>query len=723
MAFLFSIYNLHCPFVRLVSSPGSEAVMTYQEDYQPSPERRDRQEKRRNDDSCNQKPETSAQRSHPFEPARLPGFRISESQARTLREALRKRLTQVMHDIERPDCSTEKIFSVVLKFFESLEKSPLTRKARAEIINKRSGAAKSTIMHLLAERQVPSYIWAQAHSLGFKPNTRNADGETALMVSARSAHQGLTAAAYYFRDKRYDFRACDLQGRNLFEIAFAAGNLEQAASLLTISKVMRKYANETTILVDQGFGRDEAISVAEAFAVVHEFHRESDQHIANELLRFIKERGILRHAYAYVASFSGMIDDDGRYLPKAFAKFLPTIYCQYQHDQINYMLQAFEHMMDTHTKLQRYHPNSGDMLALLSHPTNEHLHDHDTLARAFTSPYRLWYNGAKRLPPASIDALKVIGILQYSLLQLKYEALHTVRYVPDEGMVRQPSILEHYGLRAVKPEGIRSEFGAIYYLRAGSKSISCNLDYFGPVTLGSDVTIAIMQGGFIACGKRGTLFIRNSSLKFGRDLLEEPAYYSRRCLIRPETPKDETEAILRSFNPTWLDRHASHILTPALHQRSGAKFEPVHHLTSQIYLLTRDIRHWQCDFNANTARVIDEQGKTRMQGAYKSPGFAPTVEMLRNLYSEIAREEATSPGQARRMPVLSLVVSRFIPWLEYGSLTLGAEQLKSLKNLANQREKTDLDLMHSSGVYDFINLGLVKSASLMIKEPVESGKE
>ena len=615
----------------------------------------------------------------------------------------------------------KRLFARAEEFLDRLNKSSLSQREKKTLINSLSPYRETSIGHILAKYNSPARLWEKAGALGYDFNLKDHKGDTPLMISIAQRHHGFRALYRVSSASGYDFREVNAEGKNLFEIAFKSRSINNANYLITYCREIKDILQKIKIRTDSEDTSDTYTNGIEAFKSVYELIQGSEANFNSELLSLISRHGNLEHALAYVNSYSSMVDRNGDFSPYAFAKFLPIIYSSYPYDQVNELLKDLEGLMDHNdvVRSKKHHPNTADMLALLSHPGNQE-QDQDVLTSALTSPYGLIYSSVDNIKFSTMQVLKVIGILGMSFRQWKFEAMRPLQYLEEKGELKQKSLLEHYGLNLIaSKEGRPSDFGNGYFLKAGSKDLSQNLDYFGWTDLKPDTTIVFWRGGLLVSSIDGTLFIRNSSLKFGRDLVLEPAYYHPRRFIKPSLEDHQISNVLNSINPLKLERSFKHILQANLYQNNEVKFESIKKLLAQLYLVSQDIRKWQCDMDYNTAWFSEAGEEDYIVGAYKSPGFARTVDFLFDLYMDIENEKLVHEFSNRKMPVLAWVHKAYIPWQSYAQLELGYDQLCALKTLAGPERNINLELLNASGVYDFFQKGFDFNAALMIQDTDE----
>ena len=176
------------------------------------------------------------------------------------------------------------------------------------------------------------------------------------------------------------------------------------------------------------------------------------------------------------------------------------------------------------------------------------------------------------------------------------------------------------------------DFGARYIISKREKP---------ELAIDDKTIIAFIRGGFIATNPRwGTIFIRNSSLVFGRDLLGEPAYFSKDSLTLEEIKSIDSK--------DDLDKLCFYcILDPSLNQDEN--------FTSNLEKLLDEILTVK---EAYAKRRFDPQsfeGDENFKGDL-TPGMRELVNQMKNKLGEIKLEISDKP-----LPVLAIFPPKYPP--------------------------------------------------------------
>jgi hypothetical protein len=610
----------------------------------------------------------------------------------------------------------DKLFSSVLKFLDDLDHSPLAADIKKKIVNYIDIDSKTGLFHMLAEFDTPGSLWAKAASMGFTPNLRNGDGNTVLMIAAAAGHDSFSNALSTFQEK-YDFSRKDVYGRNLFQIAFSCGNLLQAWQIKKASKVIYRMLKEETV---REFIEGEAVELTKikAFDKIYKFYNKIHQDMKPRLCDFIQRHGNMEHALGYANSFNAITERHGVFDGTPFIHLFPAIYSGYGQDQAHDLLTGLEILMDSNDKLHHAaHPNIAEFMGLLSHPQNK-WDDNviNVITRAISSPFRLIENDSENIGMRTACAWTVAGILQYSLKQLKYDTMRPRIYVPDSGIELRKSLVEQYGMKRIES---KSELGQGYYFLGSDFSFGHELDYFGKTNLRKDFVMGLYMGGLFGATNEGCVFLKNASENAGRANFDHTGFVSEKSPFASGLSPVELQKEFAKITPEWIDKNMRHMFSVDLYKDKEKEFGKFTRIIEQMYLVWRDYRGWQCDTNRHTSILIDENGKKFKTGGHNSAGFQPTIDFLLNMHAGISDPLHPYSLKGVKMPTISWYVAHQIPVQPFDSLQLGTDQLKALKHLSSRESRIkNKDLICSSGVLDFMNVGFANQAVLMIEENI-----
>ncbi len=247
--------------------------------------------------------------------------------------------------------------------------------------------------------------------------------------------------------------------------------------------------------------------------------------------------------------------------------------------------------MHVNPALRGSHPNEAEFMLFLRHPENIKRSSEDTapITTALTSITQFPSGGSD----AVVKAWSDIGLLTHAFRFWRYDAQY-----------KKSSLLCKFGFQALPQRETDDTFGqGFLFIGSRPQNMFSSLE---PKTL-----IEFRQGYLLVKHpEHGVLIIRNSSKKFGRDLLAHPAYY-----------RSDSKIDLMTYEPQ-KDDQLQHILTPALYQDEG--FE--HHLgflTHELLRLKEDYRRWKLD-----TKAFELQGGRKVFTGHHSPGLKPILEFI-----------------------------------------------------------------------------------------------
>lgn len=243
-----------------------------------------------------------------------------------------------------------------------------------------------------------------------------------------------------------------------------------------------------------------------------------------------------------------------------------------------------------------HHPNLAEFFLYLNAPALQGKSDINTFTSAISSIER-FINYSIPVTGKTVNNWARIGLLTHGFRFWKFDA-----------MGGNDSLLAQYGFQPIEGRDSDKTFGPGYLFKKDNKSQSGNKDktisqqvsfdernkQFTVKTaiipksgIHADTLIEFRRGYLlISHPYSGTLIIRNSSHVFGRNLMEEPAYYS---------PNVMTEAQIKTFAPMQkeLDKLGfERIMSPELNQTSGFQ-EKLDVLLSEAAKLKKSYANWK----------------------------------------------------------------------------------------------------------------------------------
>ncbi len=631
------------------------------------------------------------------------------------------KISSLIDNFTRQLQKEKRFIAKVNDFISRLELSDLSQKEKRDVINISSGKSQYTLPHIMARYNTKSELWKKIKTLGYDFNAVDQSGLTAFMISVKQSDEGYRVVLLELPDSIYNYKAVDKSGNHIFEHALMGGNLAVAKVLIEKSPDVKEYVKSKKIIYTKDKEKTATMNGLKAFKFVYNKAWESEENFYKSLLNILSQYGNLEDGVGYINSYNGVTDLKGNFNHVAFARFLPSFYTSHQYYNLDLLLEDLEDLMDNRRDIQErfHHPSTAEFLALLSHPGNID-QDHNILTSSFTSPYALIDLDINEISSYAVQTLKVVGILGLSFRQFKFDAIRKEIYHEELGIIKDNSLLEHYGFIAIDKSDFPSSFGAGFYLKTSGKEIAHDIEHYGKVHLSEGTVVAFMRGGFLVCNDEGSVFIRNSSLKFGRNLLQEPAYYLDTAYITEDMSHQQIVKLINRLTPEDIERKWTHILHTDLYLNNEDKINSAGELVKQLYLTIQDYAKWQCDMDYETAWLSDDDGNDFVVGAYKSPGFKFVVESLVDNFLTIENEKLLYGETDKLMPSFGFVPRGLIPFQSYVRLELGEMQISALKNLVANADDIEYDLIKESGVYDFFQQGFEYNSLLIIQDNLNS---
>ncbi len=440
----------------------------------------------------------------------------------------------------------------------------------------------------------------------------------------------------------------------------------------------------------------------------------------------------IQHFYLYLMSFLEMINQTEIHSDRSFAKLAIAIVNHYSLSDINNLLLEVESYHDWLFEDNKqlfspdYHQNEAEFLLLLAHPElleNFDLTEASYLTRVITSPYRYVDYDVATIKMTeggwqTISNWQRIGQLTYAFLNWRFDALQPVN--PESGK-RLPSLLEEFGFKRIKQSSEDEKtFGACFRITPAKQNmnfLSRRLTAENFLPFNTETRFFLAQGYMmISDPQLGTLLIRNSSLIFGRDNMNHPAFYSSKFFDRPFSDVD-----LEDFTP---------ILARKINGVNDGRFEAKEY-RDQIMSLTEEItgifdayNRWKFNTDPATAfrKSKGEITNHDIIGAYNSAGFESLVRNLRAIFE--TNKNNTTPSA---VPSLAFMHRYNPPWNSFpftqgNSSWLNPEihhkfpvddyTLEVMENLA--LGEYDEDDFIASGLQGFFQVGISNQANLTI---------
>jgi hypothetical protein len=269
---------------------------------------------------------------------------------------------------------------------------------------------------------------------------------------------------------------------------------------------------------------------------------------------------------------------------------------------------------------------------------------------------------------------------------------HSFRYWRYDAKGKEDSLFSLYGFNPIeRPKTTENKKLGQGFLLSTERCREIGLD---PRTV-----VEFRQGYLLVSDPRfGTLLIRNSSPKFGRDNLLHPAYWYERALSKDE---------LKTFNP-MQDNRFSHILLPDLYQKES-NTTSMGYLAKTLLQVKNDYRRWKLDTEAFAGeKFIGDQPE-------HSPGFAPLVNRLRQ-WAMLQRLDL----EPEETPALAFVNPNFPISEPEATFELTEKHCAQIGGHVDgdwERDNVALRLRRSMDWVKFIQAGIDARAELVMLSP------
>lgn len=587
-------------------------------------------------------------------------------------------------------------------------------------------------------------------SLDFNFNSENNKQQTPLtllLYHHGKSEQDSTSVkqTFDFLVKKHNWKLQTKRRDHPLEIALSKKNLKLAEAInrCPITAPL-EYQNQSFSV--ERFGRwtnvnykelvDEIFNYYSKIKILHKIGKPDQKDLITEVvdsgLNLYRDQGRIYHLYLYFASYLDGTGQTPRSTGQAFTKLSLECMYRYNLERIKPLLAAMEGFQDflhrgKDSQALRFHHNEAEFLHLLSHPdiTSSSIPDKALLTsvvRVLTSAWRYFYRGREKIVMAQGGWLTIknwarIGQLTNGFLRHRFAAMSIKDGV--SGKVIAKSLLEELGFKEVSLAGSDAKcFGKCFVLFLKDKSLSWLRD--GEEISDKNAFVAFMQGGYVVSNPQsGKLFIRNSSLKFGRDNLRYPAYHSYTAL------KPKVKSVLPALTPKRINKEFTPIMDSMINGvdfRASDCREEVADLLAQLDAV---INYIDCaTFDTDAKRVFSSN---QIMGAYNSKYFKYFVRNLGLLY-----QQAKGLDLPDLAPKIALVLSEVAPfsYIPFQLPQFGAETPKNklifelddfamqvLEDLANG--KYQYDDFFVSGLQFFFQTAINERANLFVKLATE----
>ncbi len=304
-----------------------------------------------------------------------------------------------------------------------------------------------------------------------------------------------------------------------------------------------------------------------------------------------------------------------------------------------------------------------------------------------------------------------VGQLTFGSLRFKYDS-RTTKGCPK-------SLLEEFGFRDILDAPETKLLGKCFVWQTPRKEslrIVSN-DPEGKARLlnldGRTIIVLRHSGIAIHHPDAGSLWIRNSSLIFGRDTMYSPAYFA------PKMPREWANRL----RPDGLSRMYNVACHEIFHHSNRELLQQVEGLLDQAEAFLHLYRAWKFDTNRHTAWKPLKNGHYRVKGLYLSPGFAPIVDRLSDWFAET---HSASGARTGLVPSIGFVPAAHLPFTflrgrdglsEKNGVAMTPRNLTLLQELASG--DSDLQELQDTDLWRFFqHAAIYQEGELILRDPI-----
>lgn len=334
------------------------------------------------------------------------------------------------------------------------------------------------------------------------------------------------------------------------------------------------------------------------------------------------------------------------------------------------------------------------------------------LQYALTSPYGLLYEGITESSAEEVHTFAKLGRLGYSFRLWRFDAQ---RYRdPETG--ESTSLLEQFGLeRAPVRATDRFEEGPHFWGPGYRAHIDRQFEELLPqMWFEHGFTQADAERGFtaelrrayllIADEEHGTLLVRNSSARFGRDRLPHPVMWSPNPYLLGAKGRNSD-----ALSPGDISSDFQPFLKCEIYRQVFTQTSALPQLVDRALMVREALASWK--FETRHHRSWEGEGDDAwLLGGHNSRGFGNVVKMLKAL--EVDEGPLVDLTLVRR----DRAPAQFIPFHRgERRLPVGKENRRLLEIMAcsNPTER-EVGLIQKAGIQDFIQAGINHEAELLI---------
>lgn len=430
------------------------------------------------------------------------------------------------------------------------------------------------------------------------------------------------------------------------------------------------------------------------------------------------------HLYLWaVAKRQAHVNSATTYNPNAFTELLPHLMASYRLKDVAPIANASESASDQaqsdfagfERRTNKFaHRFEAELMMLLNHSDDSPDRGQiGSLTLALTS----FGNFIRSKPPIKADGAIVTnwaaaGRHTFSFRNFRFDSMRIpVSFRNGEAVEYLPSLLEAFGAKyigagAVGARGpieseVRNPFGSGFVVRADQMTSQFKVFHpFGGYSFrpfGNQTALILRQGCYSIYTENGILVIRNSSTKFGRNLLRHACYWAPKGSTIFGKSRKENLLRLVNFTPSQIEKYFVPIVSASLYTRDWGQAANINYAFEEWAGFRDCYRRFK--FNTDEDAFETRNGVVDLSkiGGYKSPGFTPVVNMLTNLWNLHKHKGGALPdlvGVHPDMPPIEGYSFQDRDGFSSSRLPLSQELIETLNKLVAGKA-TDFDLERS----------------------------
>jgi hypothetical protein len=482
----------------------------------------------------------------------------------------------------------------------------------------------------------------------------------------------------------------DLKGDGALTIALRTpGGVRRAAEIG--STLTRYQSKETSAIIEvQSAGGRTKLTIQQLLSELSRFV-ESHPESSSGLAQLFDEHGDLSQLYHYTQAHQEIKSGSIGFEAGALTQLLPGLVFASDRTGIDLLFEAHPRPSSALNDLRASSKLEPELMALFNSSAQRELTEGayrpllKTIEGLFQSGDIIGRSSVR------INNLARAGALTFGFPLWRFDAQRTGETAAKKSM------LEQFGFKRIEGRESDRVYGPGQIIEPAKLKLNYQLPKAGggyEVREFDKHTLIEFRHAYLMASNPawGTIFIRNSSPHFGRDLLPHPAYYAANGV---------GVAMLETINEAWMESTALHLLSPRLYLDDAVDAK-IDRLLGELSGLRSVYARWKFNTDPEAAWDTDpDTGKSALVGGHFSPGFEALVSTI-----EQVKGSAALRGKALALGFVHLDLP---PWQFFtfprkdetvaDRLPLTEETIETLRRLA-QSTASDQEL-DDSGLRSF----------------------